>query len=549
MSPLSKMKHSRDQWKDKAKQRGERERYQRKQNARLKAERDQATKALKATQARLRQIEAHRHGLATVPKVDVIHLALQLFLEARIGFRAVSRVLTLLALALGIKKAPCPQTLINWVIRLSIVRLDSARSLRGLPLSQAPFTNGLIWMIDLSIGLGSGKILAVLAIDAHHHQLVNAAPSLRHVHCIGVSVAESWTGESIADVLDRLIAQMGRPAAYLKDGGSDLQKAADLLEEQGLGSPCIDDISHAAAGMLKHYYHHHPAFERFLSACGSVSGKLKQTLLACLAPPTVRTKARFMHVHRLVTWAQRLLQLSPAGGAKAGSILARLRACLDELPACKDLIKRFGADAQGLLECQKILKTKGLSHDTLAQCKPRLSAMPSTPLRLEFAAYLEYQLATAKTLGLDHVGVPISSDAIESLFGVAKRHGVGQTQDAARIALRLPALCGAPTREEAEQVLGISVARQHEITGQFTSLTKQRREVLGHREALESLGRSPGGPYVELLPSPKNRSNYEAIVNLSTDCGNQCGPHLVCQETPCMIENVGPPDLREAALT
>ena len=549
MSPLSKMQHSRDQWKYKATQRGERARYQRKQNARLKAERDQATTALKATQARLRQLEAHRHGLATVPKVDVIHVALQLFLEARIGFRAVSRVLTLLAVALGIKKAPCPQTLINWVIRLSIVRLDSARPLRGLPLSQAPFTNGLIWMIDLSIGLGSGKILAVLAIDAHHHQLVNAAPSLRHVHCIGVSVAESWTGESIADVLDRLIAQMGRPAAYLKDGGSDLQKAADLLEERGLGSPCIDDISHAAAGMLKHYYHHHPAFERFLSACGSVSGKLKQTLLACLAPPTVRTKARFMHVHRLVTWAQQLLQLSPAGGAKAGSILARLRACLDELPACKDLIKRFGADAQGMLECQKILKTQGLSHATLAQCKPRISAMPSAPLRLEFEAYLEYQLATAKTLGLDHVGVPISSDAIESLFGVAKRHGVGQTQDAARIALRLPAFCGAPTREEAEQVLGISVTRQHEITGQFTSLTKQRREVLGHREALESLGRSPGGPYVELLPRPKNRSNHEAIVNLSTGCGNQYGPHLVRQETPCMIENVGPPDMREAALT
>ena len=158
MSPLSKMQHSRDQWKDKAKQRGARERYQRKQNARLKAERDQATKALKATQARLRQLEAHQPGLATVPKVDVVHLALQLFLEARIGFRAVARVLTLLALALGIKKAPCPQTLINWVIRLSIVRLASARPLRGLPLAQAPFTNGLLWIIDLSIGLGSGKI-------------------------------------------------------------------------------------------------------------------------------------------------------------------------------------------------------------------------------------------------------------------------------------------------------------------------------------------------------------------------------------------------------
>jgi hypothetical protein len=88
----------------------------------------------------------------------VVSLALRLFLEARLGFRAVSRVLTLLALALGIHRAPCPQTIINWVIRLSIVRIDSVRTLRGLPLSQAPFTNGLIWMIDISIGLGTGKI-------------------------------------------------------------------------------------------------------------------------------------------------------------------------------------------------------------------------------------------------------------------------------------------------------------------------------------------------------------------------------------------------------
>src|SRR5438552_1586502 len=157
MSQFSKMHHSRDQWKHKAKQRGERERSQRQQHARLRAERDRATQALKETQARLRQLEAQRRGLATVPKVDMVSV-------------------TLLAVALGIKTAPCPQTIINGVIRLSIVRIDSARTLRGFALSQAPFSNGLIWMLDLSIGLGTGKIVAVLAIDAHHHQLCSSAP-------------------------------------------------------------------------------------------------------------------------------------------------------------------------------------------------------------------------------------------------------------------------------------------------------------------------------------------------------------------------------------
>ena len=549
MSQLSKVTHSRDQWKHKATQRGDRDRYQRKQIARITAERNRATKALNAAQARLRQLESQPQGLVALPKVDLVFLALQLFCVARIGFRAVSRVLSLLAWALGIKRAPCPQTIINWVMRLAIVRIESARRRRGLPLSQAPFTNGLIWMLDISIGLGTGKLLAVLACDAHHHQLAPGALSLDRVRCIGVSVADAWTGETIADLLQRLIAQMGRPAAYLKDGGSDLQKAVALLGEQGLHSPCIDDISHAVAGMLKRTYQDHPAFATFLSACGRVSGKLKHTILACLAPPNVRTKARFMNVHRLFTWADRVLKLSPAGGAKSGSTLAKLRACLDQLPACKALIKRFRADALGLLACQKILKSKGLSHDTRAQCEPLIATMPSSALRQEFRVYLDFELETATTLGLDHIGLPISSDAIESLFGVAKQHGVGETQDAARIALRLPALCGVPTREEAEQVLRVSVARQQELTAQFTSLTRQRREVLGHPEHLENLSLDQANPHVELIPRPKNRSNYQNIVQISNTYEQRSGPQLTTPAGRRRLENAAPPGRRKTALT
>ena len=556
MSQLSKVKHSRQQWKHKAKQRGDRERAQRKQHARITAERDRVTKALTAAQARLQQLEAQRRQLeaqrqkpVAQPKVDLVLLALQLFLVARIGFRAVSRVLSLLAWALGIQKAPCPQTILNWVRRLSLVRIEAARTLKGLPLSQTPFTNGLIWMLDISIGLGTGKILAVLALDAHHHRLAPGALALEHVRCLGVSVADSWTGETIADVLGRLIAQMGRPAAYRKDGGSDLHKAADLLGDKGLSSPCLDDISHAVAGMLKRVYQDHPSFATFLSACGRVSGTLKHTILACLAPPKVRTKARFMHVHRLVTWADRVLKLSPAGGAKTGSTLAKLRACLDELPACKALIKRFRADASGLLACQKILKTTGLSHDTRAQCEPLIDTMPSSALRQEFRAYLDFELTTATTLGLDHIGVPISSDAIASLFGMAKSRGVGETQDAARIALRLPAFCGVPTREEAEQVLKVSVAKQQELTAQFTSLTQQRREVLGHPERLESLSLEQATPHVALIPSPKNRSNHQEIINISNSYEEYCGPPLQNPGRLHFLENAGPPGIKETALT
>jgi hypothetical protein len=530
MSQQSKLRQSRNQWKRKAKERAEQNRYLRKELERIRKERDHSRQGLKETQDRLRQKEAQAQGLVVPHKVDLVWLALQLFVGARISFRAVARVLRLFAEVLGIKKAPCPQTLVNWVTSLSIVRIQSARLLQGVSLSLAPFTNGFIWMIDISIGLGTGKILSVLALNARHHQLVAAAPGFQQVHCIAVSVAASWTGETIADLLQRVILVIGRPAAYLKDCGSELHKAIGLLEEQGLASPSIDDISHAVANMLKRRYQEHPQFATFVSACGRVSGKLKHTMLACLAPPTVHTKARFMNVHRLVTWADRLLKLSPAGGAKAGSTLAKLRACLDALPTCKALIKQFRDDAVALLACQKRLKTQGRSHDTLARCAPLIDTIPSVSVRREFTGYLHYQLQTATTLGLDHVGLPISSDPIESLFGLAKQHGVGEIKDAGRMALRLPAFCGVPTREDARQVLDVSVAVQKAITAQCTSLTQQRRKVLPNPDALESLGTDQASIHVELIPSPKNRSNDRETVILSNSYQEVYGPEMRRQE-------------------
>lgn len=401
--------------------------------------------------------------------------------------------------------------------------------LQGLPVAKTPFCNGLIWMIDMSIGLGTGKILTVLALNAHHHQLSPAAPGLQDVHCMAVSVADSWTGESIAAFLERLIASAGRPAAYLKDGGTDLQKAIRLLDEQGLASPCIEDISHVIANLLKWWYQDQPIFEAFLSACGRVSGKLKQTVLACLAPPKVQTKARFMNVHRLIRWADRLLGLSPAGGARKDSILAKLRASLDQLPSFRAFIKRFRDDAVPLLECQRILKTKGLTRSTIAQCEPYIQAIGSSPVRRKFIAYLGVQLQTATKLGLDHIGLPVCSDQIESLFGLGKLHGTGQIKDANRIALRLPALCGTPTREEADQVIGISVAEERQITGCFTSLVKQRRDVLPHPDRLESLSTEQTGTHLELIAGAKNRGNSGEILHLPVPYEKPHGPQLQCQ--------------------
>lgn len=501
MSQQSKLKQSRQQWKQKAKERAEQNRYLRKELKRLRQERDRAKQALKEAKKHLRQKEAR----PAILKAQRVWLSLSLFVGARISFRAVSRVLHVLADGLGIGKAPCPQTVINWVMRLSMVRLQSVQLLQGAARHLIPFTNGWIWMIDTSITLGTGKLLSVLALEAHHYSLAGCAPGFHHVRCVAVAVSPSWTGEGLADLLERVISVVGRPAAYLKDGGSELKRAVDLLSERGRGSPVIDDISHAVANMLKRRYETHPQFATFLSACGRVSSRLKHTVLACLAPPKVQTKSRFMNVHRLVRWADWVLGLLPAGRAKAGSVVAKLRTCLDELPACRTLIRQFRADAVALLACQKILKTRGLTHDTLHECEPLLDTMASVRVRQEFSRYLHHQLETAQQLGLDEVGLPISSDPIESLFGLTKQHGVGPVKDANRMALRIPALGGVPTLEEAQQVLEITVNQQHALSDGVSSLTKQRRQMRAEPHHLEQLGSGRDQGNVELIPPGKDR--------------------------------------------
>ena len=507
MSTYKKMKKRRDNWKGTAVNRGKEVRYQKKEIKRIKKERDQYKKAWRETKKELEELKRRNKTLSVCDKTTVVFLSLQLFVVARIGFRAISRVLAVMAPQLGLAKAPCPQTIINWINRLAIVRMKDDLPAVDLRTAIPLFSRGFILLLDATIGLGQGKIMTVLALDANHYVVNPGAPSLQKVTCVAVAVADTWTGETIAALLQKIIARIGSPFAYLKDGGSDLGKAVRLLNEKGLCGVTIDDLSHFVANLLKHEYQTHPMFGVFIRTCGKVSKMLKQSMLACLAPPKVSTKARFMNLHRLVKWAARVLQLSPRGRAAKGSILQKLRDRLDQLPQCRRFINDFLRDVEPILECQEILKTKGLSQDSADECRPIIARIPNSYVRCGLTDWLERHFVIAKTLGLHETGMPISSDTIESLYGVAKIHGTGEIKDADRMAPRIPVLCGALTRQDAENVLGVSVKEQREWSCSSPSLTKQRRDVLSDGGCLEKIPTADGHQDIELIVGSKPGQN------------------------------------------
>ncbi len=138
MSKFSKVKRSRNQWKKKATERADENRYIRKELARIKKERDLYKKLAREGEKKLEEKEQCSRIQTVTEKKDLVYLCLQLFIQTRISFRAVSRVLKVLVPYLGLKKGPCHQTVINWINRLSISRIQMAPSVIGVSHNDSP---------------------------------------------------------------------------------------------------------------------------------------------------------------------------------------------------------------------------------------------------------------------------------------------------------------------------------------------------------------------------------------------------------------------------
>ncbi len=219
-SHYNKMVNKRDLWRKKTGQSKAENRYNRKEIKRVKRERDQCKLDLKIARQKIDALKAQQTALparAINDKATLVYIVLQLHIVARISFRGLARVLPVLSVYLGLTiKVPCTQTVINWVNRYSIARMqDFHTPAEGIvdPL----FQKGYLLILDATIGLGRGKILTLLALDIEHY-IKNPmnAPTLKQVKCIAVSVSHSWTGETIASLLEKVIAQVGKPKGYLK---------------------------------------------------------------------------------------------------------------------------------------------------------------------------------------------------------------------------------------------------------------------------------------------------------------------------------------------
>lgn len=362
-----------------------------------------------------------------------------LVLQAVVSFRAVPRILRLLCEMghLKLRWVPHFTSVINWTLRLGLAALNEV----------APRATPWLAIIDHSIDIGVKKALVVLRVPIEALARRGSAIQLEDCECIGLRISEHTDGEVVATALTEIFAQAGDPVAIVKDGGSDLGKGVALWKQrEGKQAVCnIEDIGHVMANVLKRQFEKTAAYQRFIALIHKGAARLRQTPLAFLIPPKLRTKGRFQSISKLGSWAEKMLTaLAVRGRAEPDSALAKLRTAMPGLAVLRPFIERFACTVKTVAEVLEILKNKGLHPHTYSQCRQLAEKLPPrSKVKKRLLDWLNRHLHVQCRLGVSSLPLLVSSDIIESLFGKFKHIIERSPQaDMNRTTLLIPALCG-----------------------------------------------------------------------------------------------------------
>lgn len=254
------------------------------------------------------------------------------------------------------------------------------------------------------------------------------------------------TGERVAKDLEEIFTQAGEPVAIIKDKGSALHKGVEIYKEQHNSNiKTVDDLTHIIANGLKKQFEKTKQYKKYMAMLSNGATKLRQTDLAFLIPPKLRTKGRFQAISKLNNWAKKLIDkniFSKRGKAKKGSLLSRLRISFTNFKSLEPFVKNLIKTTDTTNKIMKLLKNEGLSIATYNQSMEQLKELPkNSKIRKTIRVWLEKHIEIQKEFAL--YPLPISSDIIESLFGKFKYSLKRNAQsDINRATLLIPLLCG-----------------------------------------------------------------------------------------------------------
>lgn len=294
---------------------------------------------------------------------------------------------------------PCHTTIRSWLKKMG---LDIIKN-KGKNIDEA-----YAIIMDASISVNDQQLLLALKVPADH---TGKALTHNDEEVVGLAVSDSWTADKVRNFCDEVTTELSHaPEYFITDNGSNLKKAIETLD-----TPHHRDISHTLAMYLKHTYEKDTEFIEFKQLVGKTK-HLASSNIAYLMPPKQRAIARFMNLYPIIDWAKKIQQnyhKLPEQERYHYSFVIRHSSLVDELD---EVLTTY-------TDIMKICKQEGLSIDTSNRCKQLVNQrflVGSKRQRMLRACVLEYLDKEVELLSKEHPVHNITSDLIESEFGIFK---------------------------------------------------------------------------------------------------------------------------------
>lgn len=329
---------------------------------------------------------------------------MRIYIEAGCGLRGVSKILAILQkqLCWDFDCTPSYNTIENWVKK-------SGYSIYKEPFSDTTSGDYAI-IFDESMMVGSQKMLLTLGINARKQGIAALCPA--DVEILKMSVQSSWNKEKVADDLKELTDRIGHPPCYvISDNGGSLTHAVKKLNFNHMR-----DVGHTLGVLMERIYKNDKKFISYMQKVALVKFQHVMKSTGYLLAPKQRTIARFLNLSEIVHWSAKMLSAYP-------NLSLQEQETFSFIPDYASLIKELHDVLTCVNAIFKDTKTKGLSGKTYQSSILHLQTLLSSKnqrmilLAESITDYLNEQISKMPD---DTINWNISSDVIESLFGVYK---------------------------------------------------------------------------------------------------------------------------------
>ncbi len=263
-------------------------------------------------------------------------------------------------------------------------------------------------IIDESMMIGSEKLLLTLAAPADNE---GHALTEKDIVIVDISIAKSWNGVSIKNVLEKVVEKIGHNPEYIiSDNGSTIGKAV-----RDAGYKHHLDVSHSMGMFLERVYKNDPDFQELSKKVSDARLKYNMKEVAFIQPPSQRSIARFMNMSKWIEWVSRMQYVYH-------TLQHDIKSIYGFIPQNASLVDELSEVMTCITKIEKDIKVNGISHESATRCRQLVKTrlLQGNERQQKIGTFiLEYLNREISFMNKDE-SHNASSDTIESTFGVTK---------------------------------------------------------------------------------------------------------------------------------